>query len=226
MPLLKFAFFNRIYLVVLILLAIIFIWFFDENNIDIFNKFNSLWQGFKTEIKSNNTSTIFNVVSLVFIIGLSIANVVIEWKGSLPKYLSVKFECDDKEYPLLANNYALLISEADIRSLAQQIGQQKNNNERLGLDSTRYFFEKKLSYDRNGVIPASPAKHTPFWHYIVTISLTQPPASSKTFLSEQEYLSAINHNLAELLKMKEIDYETQFVKELRAALAEFKNTQS
>jgi hypothetical protein len=133
---LKFAFFNRFYLVVILILTAILLKFSGS-------QIGSLQNNFVADIKNNNTSTIFNLVSLIFIFGLSIANIVREWKETRPKYLSVKFFCGDQELPQLADRYALLISEADIRSLAQQIGQQKNSNIRLDLDSTNYNFEKR-----------------------------------------------------------------------------------
>lgn len=160
LAIIKFAFAKRFYSVFILFLAIALLLYAGSRPYD-------LWGQFITEIKTNNTGTIFNLVEIIFILFLWIANIIKGWHDSLDKYLSVIFHCGEQFFPHLADHYALLISESDIRPLAQQIGQQKNDNKPLSLDSTNYKFKKTLSCDRGDFHP--------FWHYEVTVSLRSPP---------------------------------------------------
>ncbi len=129
-----------------------------------------LWSNFIKEIKDNNTGTVLNLVEIIFILSLWVASIITGWRSTLDKFLSVTFHCGEVDFPHLADQFALLISESDIRPLAQQIGRQKNNNNALDLDSTDYKFKKTLSFDQNKVV-----SDEPFWHYEVTVSLRNPP---------------------------------------------------
>ncbi len=208
---LKYFTFNRFYQVFTLCLAVFLLWFAGS-------QVEALWRSFLGEIKSNNTGSIFNLVTLIFILALWVSNIVKEWGESLEKYLSVRFFCGDKEFPELADSYALLISESDIRSLAQQVGQQKNNNIRLTLDSTEYEFEKTLSYDKRKKVSCSP-----FWHYEVKVSLRSPPSGERQYKSKEEYLEIISSNLKQLLEKTEKEFETELISELKNTLSEIKN---
>lgn len=208
---LKYFAFNRSYQVLALCLAASLLWCAGS-------QVDALWKSFLGEIKSNNTGSIFNLVTLIFILALWITNIVKEWGESLEKYLSVRFFCGDKEFPDLADSHALLISESDIRSLAQQVGQQKNNNIRLNLDSTDYEFEKTLSYDKRKKVSCSP-----FWHYEVKVSLRTPPTGEKQYKSKEEYLEIISSNLKQLNEKTEKDFETELISELKNTFSEIKD---
>lgn len=209
--LIKFTLTRRLYIALIILITIFLLYYSGSQATE-------LWKNFIDEIEDNNTGTIFNLVSLLFILAIWFNNIIKDWQNTLPKYLSVEFFCDNdcNDLSYLADQYALLISDADIRSLAQQIGQQKNNNLRLNLDSTRYKLTKTLSfsYGLNAKLPCSSA----FWHYAVKIHLRTPPAKEKEYLSQEEYFDSINTSLKSLQEKTAKDYETDFVAETKKLL--------
>ncbi|MFW5443049.1 MAG: hypothetical protein ACKE51_01920 [Methylococcaceae bacterium] len=205
---LKFSSKNRTYAMVILFIVIILLYLAGINP-------TSLWNNLITEIENNKTGTIISLVQVTFILFLWIANIIVGWHSTLKKYLSVEFFCGEEMFPKLSDQYALLISESDIRSLAQQIGQQKNNNNRLDLESTKYAFKKTLSYDREAKIASQP-----FWHYEVKLYLRTPP-KTKQYKSKEEYLDTINNNLSALVEKTTKEYESDFVKEIRETLAEF-----
>lgn len=216
LALLRFTLLKRSYIALIILTAILLL---DYSGSQI----TVLWWNFLDEIEKNNTGTIFNLVSLLFIVAIWLNNIYADWQNTLPKYLSVKFYCKDNADHIekLADEYALLISETDIRSLAQQIGRQKNSGQQLDLDSTKYQFTKTLSFS-NGLNHNLPYNGS-FWHYEVDIHLRTPPTEGegKQYLSQEEYFEIIKNNLNSLQEKTAIDYETDFIAETKKLL-EFK----
>lgn len=181
LAILKFSLTKRTYAVVIFILTMLLLCFAGSQPV-------ALWSNFINEIKNNNTGTIINIVEVIFILFLWIANIIIGWQDALGKYLSVTYYCQEKERPEFAGQYALLISESDIRSLAQQIGMQKNNNQYLDLDSSQYQFKKTLSFDRNRIVNSGP-----FWHYEVTVPLRPPQKERKKSKSNDIKKMIVSH---------------------------------
>jgi len=207
-----------------------------------------VWTETLKEIRGNDTGTIFNLVTLLFIMALWLANIIKGWKESLPKYLSVKFYYVDEnkksriyEGDLGSEGYVFLTSEADIRSLAQQIGKQNNPTKRLNknleLDSTGYLINKSLLFD------AVEEKWRAFWHYDVEVRLSESlkktentenekkrVAQVKAAVQEKQFkdieaaIDAVNAKLAAIAEKNIRDSEDEFKKEVRAALLELKFT--
>ena len=177
---------------------------------------------FITEWKSNNTGTVFNVVTIFFILAVWFADIRNAWHQSLDKYLSVRFFLRDNngaEIEHLAGRYARLLHEADIRAIAQQIGRQNNNQINLCLDIAGYSYKRTVCYDRDRKISCKP-----FWHYEVSATLTRPPARQKEYLSVEEYLDRANRNLEQLSAKLELDSETEILttlKDIQAQVANF-----
>ena len=202
---LKFAFKSQPYIFMIILTLIVLV-ILTNNPEEILKKFIQEW-------KDNNTGTIFNIITLFFIVTVWFADIRNDWRQSLKKYLSVSFLYNEKKIDELSNSSypAQLISESDIRALAQQIGQQNNNNNRLNLDSSKYSYTKTISYDRNSKLACSP-----FWHYEVTVELKSPPSKGKTYKTTEEYLDTAVSNLNQLNQKFNHDNKDQIVEILES----------
>jgi hypothetical protein len=77
-------------------------------------------------IFSNFLDAFAGIVTLLVAIGLAMENYLKSWRESLPKTLTVHFTHQEKYY--LSCYHADLTSEGDIRTWAQQLGQQMTNS--------------------------------------------------------------------------------------------------
>lgn len=89
-----------------------------------------------------------------------------EWRDNMSSRLTVRFHCDGQ--PVMRCELAHLTSEADIRNLAQQIGQQMNKNQRLNInapDMKKSGGDTEINND--GQV---------FRHWFMDIPLYEPPS--------------------------------------------------
>jgi len=96
-------------------------------------------------------STLFVVVTVWFV---QLRN---DWKTSLDKFITVQFTFKGNGVTsLCSTDYAPLLSEGDIRTMAQSIGQIRNNGNKLALDIENNKISKKICIDTTGKVCCSP----------------------------------------------------------------------
>ncbi len=105
-------------------------------------------------------------VTLLVVISMWILELIGAWRDSLPKYLSVEFRL--RGIPSIRCRYAFLVGEADMRQMAQSLGQMVNGG-RLPLAPTFESVETAEMIDRNGCLNEG----RPFLHYQTLFQLTR-----------------------------------------------------
>lgn len=175
------------------------IWLLSSPNsqITIWNSMRSNWLD-----PENHINIFLQFLTLFVVTAVWFAQLQRDWKESLEKYLSVEFIFNDKVYEHLSAKYAPLISTADIRVLGQSMGQVRNNNKQLPLDSAGNNLQKSLCIDRNQDVSCHP-----FWHFEITMPLREPlPRENKAvgiFLkSVERKLTIIERDQAEQSEAK------------------------
>ncbi|MDZ4778776.1 MAG: hypothetical protein SGJ19_00820 [Planctomycetia bacterium] len=109
---------------------------------------------------------VFGVATLAVALIVWWGELTENWEHNLPKRLRVVFLFDNQ--PVLVCEDAPLITETDIRAMAQQIGKQMNDNKELSL---RPFFEPLLPIiDRQ-------SKTGPVRRYEIRMTLKELPTS-------------------------------------------------
>ena len=147
--------------------------------------------------------TVAEIMTLLVAVSIAIVNYNQEWRNSLPKTLSVHYRYRGKYY--LSCYYADLTSEGDIRTWAQQIGQQMTGG---GLLDFNPFF--KLQGPE--VITLQPSNVSAL-HYEVTILLKSPkflrdPQKRELDLTQYQRWYVVhgkNHEEDQKLELKPIE---------------------
>jgi len=160
----KYAFAKRLWFLILISLVFLFIFldypFNQWNELKILIKF---WNGF--------ISSLIGITTLFVALSVWGAELMQDWRNDLPKKLTVIFRYDGKE--VMRCNRAELFSEADIRSLGQQIGRQMAGGGRVDLD----FAAPSVKQTKKEI---SSDKETGFFmDYEVVFDLTELPGILK-----------------------------------------------
>lgn len=117
----------------------------------------------------NHINIVLQFLTLFVVISVWFTQLRRDWKASLDKFLSVTFIYKGKTYEHLTAQYAPFFSEADIRLLGQSMGQVRNGEKRLPLDSERNELHKSICIDTSGRVCC----HS-FWHYQILMPLTSP----------------------------------------------------
>lgn len=169
-----------------------------------------------TKVESGD---IFNVVTLVIILAVWWAELKESWQASLPKYLTVKFFFNNEELRKFRSTLIFFLHEADCRSMAQSLGQLKNNNERLPLDIAKAYVKKSVYYD----LDCDKA----FYHYESKVLLTKLP-DAKENKTKKECLEDIDDNLSQLSKISKQEYNQSHVADIMVKVKELcdKNKQN
>lgn len=114
---------------------------------------------------------VLQLMTLFVVVSVWIAQLHHDWKASLDKLLSATFSYNGEIYDHLTTEYVPLISEADVRPLGQSLGQLKNANKHLPLDSRNNKLTKIIHVDTS---PGEKISNQPFWHYHIEMPLREP----------------------------------------------------
>ena len=132
------------------------------------------WQHLSS-LKNRWNTDIDQIVSLAtLMIALFVwyGEIAEDWKNSLPKRLTVRFETEDGSLVMLCIKVHLS-DVADIRALGQQIGQQINDGQQLA------FRAPLVKWKNPEAIPYD-LEIGYFLHYEVTFTLTERPGTIPT----------------------------------------------
>ena len=157
-------------------------------------------------IFSNFLDAFAGIVTLLVAIGLAMENYLKSWRESLPKTLTVHFTHQEKYY--LSCYHADLTSEGDIRTWAQQLGQQMTNS---ALFDVNPFFD----LEKPVVISLDP-NNLKVLHYEINIRLksTKDVRSKKEIFKNKAgqeiykrwfVVHSPGHEKDDFIKLKEIN---------------------
>ncbi len=126
-----------------------------------------LWKKFAAD----EVGLFIQVITFLAVAGIWFIELKKEWRGSLEKYLSVSFVYEGQKR--IRCRYAPLVTESDIRNMAQSFGQALNKGGRLpiapAIQGKRVMVEQDRGPDKNTLLNGG----KPFLHYDVTLRLTR-----------------------------------------------------
>lgn len=123
--------------------------------------------------KSDMFGLMIEGITVAVVISVWFSDLARDWTEQLEKYLSVKFDYEGNTR--IEEKFVRLISESDIRQMAQSLGQSWNNGNRLPIKPAIKTLKKTIMQDSSSSINEG----KPFCLFDVTIELTEDQLKPK-----------------------------------------------